>query len=218
MKFGQASLLTLTVFTCWLFAPIVAFNNNFRRRTSQVTASGSAGSDHLRPWVRAKILGEPEAGRSIHPNRRWKVRIGDVAIIPYKIDTSFKPDQKRMIVEAVQQFSDAVKVIKFIERTTELAFIQVIYDPAGGCSSPVGRQATGKSQDLYLGKLCFFDDAGPAVLGRIQHEFMHALGFEHEHVSIVDNTGGLSAGHASPLVHTNRLWLSAHYYFAMFWH
>lgn len=192
MKFVQASLLTV-IMGWWLwFAPTTdAFksNNVNRRRTTiqQVTAAGSAGSDRLRPWARAKMLGESpeEAGRSIYPNKRWKERVGDVVIIPYLIDdTRFSSNQKRMINDAVQRFSDAVKVIKFVERTTQLAYIRVEYNPGGGCSSEVGRLPTGKSQNILLGVGCFVDDSGASVLGRIQHEFMHALGFEHEHVSI----------------------------------
>ena len=199
MKFVQASLLT--VFTgwwwLWWFAPTTtsAFHNNNinnvssrrtpRRQQVTTTAAGSAGSDRLRPWARAKLLGESaEAGRNIYPNKRWKERVGDVVIIPYQIvGTRFSANQKRMINDAVQQFSDAVKVIKFVERTTQLAYIRVEYNPGGGCSSEVGRLPTGKSQNILLGGSCFVDDSGASVLGRIQHEFMHALGFEHEHVS-----------------------------------
>ncbi|CAB9526035.1 metalloproteinase dpy-31 [Seminavis robusta] len=110
---------------------------------------------------------------SIYLGRRWKDRVGDVVQIPYKIDTRyFSNSQKQMIESSIRDLAERSKVIRFVERTSQAAYVHVV-DKSGGCSSYVGKRHTGKEQELNLSSRC-------VRVGTIQHEFLHALGFTHE--------------------------------------
>lgn len=60
--------------------------------------------------------------------------------------------------------------IKFVERTDEVDFIRFVHYP-GRCASNVGR--VGGGQPIYL------DARGCMTRGTIQHEVIHALGYDH---------------------------------------
>ena len=140
---------------------------DFARRLE--TASGSTGSDRLRS--------NGSGGRNIFTNRRWKDRVGDKLIIPYQIETSyFNSAQVAQIERAVNDLSNKAKVFQFVKRTNQASYIRVVYSTSV-CNSIIGKLSTGKVQDLNLAPGCFVD-------GKIQHEFIHALGLHHEHVRV----------------------------------
>lgn len=165
-----ASVFLALIYLVPSFAIItVRAENDFARR---LQAAGSAGPDRLRSDF---VIDAGLGGRNIRPNQRWKDRNGDVVIVPYQIVTSyFTPAQIQQIESAVNELSDLVRSIKLVKRTNQAAYIRVI-QKENGCWSWVGKQSTGKAQELNLGDGCFLD-------GIIQHEFMHALGFNHEQV------------------------------------
>ena len=130
-------------------------------------ASGSAGSDRLRSIF--------SGGRNIVSDFRWKDRVGDKIIVPYEIETRyFNPAQLAQIDRAANDLSNKAKVFQLVKRTTQASYVRVV-NINGSCSSAVGKQPTGKAQDLNLAPGCFVD-------GIIQHEFIHALGLFHEQV------------------------------------
>ncbi|CAK8684129.1 unnamed protein product [Clavelina lepadiformis] len=96
---------------------------------------------------------------------------GDTVTIPYEFDLVSVSDDKQFRVKLAIQEYDRKTCIRFVPRAAEKDYIKILgYD---GCSSSVGRQ--GGAQDLKLGEGC------DARLGTIIHEFMHAIGFWHEH-------------------------------------
>ncbi|GIY36206.1 astacin [Caerostris extrusa] len=92
-------------------------------------------------------------------------------------DMRFGPDQpswKKMVEpvfkKAAAQYAKNT-CIRFVERTTQTAYVFVIND-MGKCYSYLGRQ--GKRQTMSLGDGCLFT-------GTVVHEMGHALSFCHEH-------------------------------------
>ena len=174
MKVSSTFVLAVAFSLAGAAAGMIRSENDFARRLQ--AASGSAGPDRLRSWVFAQLGASNDLdGRNIVPSQRWKDRVGDKAIIPYQIETRyFSQAQIAQIERAANNLSDQAKVFQLVKRTTQSAFIRVV-DITGGCSSSVGKDPSGKSQDLNLASGCFVD-------GIIQHELMHALGFFHEQV------------------------------------
>ncbi len=111
---------------------------------------------------------------NIQTNSRWKDRLNSIVQVPYYIDPNyFTVDQINTIENAILTLSNEAKVVKFIPRTNQAAYINIV-DTTGGCSSFVGKSPTGKSQDLNL------STDGCLIPGIIQHELLHAIGFFHE--------------------------------------
>ena len=107
--------------------------------------------------------------RQADVNRRWAARVNGVVYIPYAISSNFSLIDIATIQNALTDLGNRSKVVKFVRRKKELDYITVVN--GDGCSSFVGRQ--GGKQLLSLGNGCL-------DRGRIQHEFLHALGFNHE--------------------------------------
>jgi len=116
--------------------------------------------------------------RNIHPRfgvasdiaQLWP-RTGDSVNIPTSIRwNEFSNDEKVRISKAVLEYARCT-CIRFIERTNETDYIRVHRERK--CSSKVGK--IGGAQDLSLAPGC------ARTVGTPIHEFMHALGFKHEH-------------------------------------
>ncbi|XP_045124479.1 zinc metalloproteinase nas-8-like [Portunus trituberculatus] len=94
--------------------------------------------------------------------------------VPYTIASSFPPDHKATVLEAMSEYTERTgHCIFFHERTTEPDFILFSFDNNQGCSSSVGRQ--GGMQRITYAESCF------KKYGTVLHEMLHALGFYHEH-------------------------------------
>lgn len=91
-------------------------------------------------------------------------------VLYYVIDKSFVPKARELLKEAMIEFERRT-CITFKKRTTEPDY--VIYTSKKNiCSSNIGR--IGGPQQIFIG-------AGCVVLGTVEHETMHSLGFIHEH-------------------------------------
>ncbi|KAI5711616.1 hypothetical protein M8J76_000574 [Diaphorina citri] len=102
------------------------------------------------------------------PAKLWKD-----GLIYYEIDKNFSVDRKRFIVKALNNIM-TFSCVRFRRRThNQTPYIVYKESPNGkSCSSNVG--FTGKKVSyVNLGKNCF-------VMGTVQHETLHALGFWHE--------------------------------------
>lgn len=89
--------------------------------------------------------------------------------MPYKFNGNFSDDEKREIFNALNEFKSRT-CIQFKSRRNQDDYITIT--SGDGCNSPIGRQ--GGEQKVILGKGCL-------NLPTIEHELMHALGFQHEH-------------------------------------
>merc|ERR1712131_397135 len=100
----------------------------------------------------------------------WKKSAGGYVLIPYTISDEFTPAEKSMIVFAMKNFH-ARTCIRFTPLQAERDYISIVNQ--GGCFSALGKN--GGEQPLSLKR------NGCIHQGVIQHELLHALGFQHEH-------------------------------------
>ncbi|CAB1451672.1 unnamed protein product [Pleuronectes platessa] len=90
--------------------------------------------------------------------------------IPYYLEDSLEMNAKGVILKAFDQYR-LKTCIDFTPWNGEKNYISVY--KGSGCSSFVGNQQEGE-QRLSIGKKC-------DRIGKVVHEFLHALGFQHEH-------------------------------------
>jgi hypothetical protein len=88
-------------------------------------------------------------------------------VVPYVIDRNVDASVVRAGIAMIE---GATTSVDFVARTNERDYVRVV--ASDGCSSNVGR--TGGEQ-----KLRFSPDCG-AGAGNVAHEFLHALGIQHE--------------------------------------
>ncbi|KAI7807192.1 putative meprin A subunit beta-like, partial [Triplophysa rosa] len=90
--------------------------------------------------------------------------------VPYVLSADLSVKYKGIILRAFEQFR-LKTCIDFKPRTTEDSYISVVNFQ--GCSSFIGRRGS-KSQNLSIGDGC-------GTIATVEHQFLHALGFYHEH-------------------------------------
>ncbi|XP_032782895.2 zinc metalloproteinase nas-13 [Daphnia magna] len=95
-------------------------------------------------------------------------------VVYYTIDSKFSAQENISLAEVFALF-ESLTCITFVERTNQLDYVS-IDKTESGCYSSVGR--VGGLQHLALSA------RGLRQLGIPIHEFLHALGFEHEHSRI----------------------------------
>ncbi|KAM9495329.1 low choriolytic enzyme-like [Clarias gariepinus] len=89
--------------------------------------------------------------------------------VPYVISRQYSPSEKCVIKRALNSFAKST-CIRFIRRTNEENYIHIISD--SGCYSYIGRIGGKQVLSLERNGCVYFDT--------IQHELLHALGFNHE--------------------------------------
>ncbi|KAK2842785.1 hypothetical protein Q5P01_012985 [Channa striata] len=100
---------------------------------------------------------------------KWPKSSDGNVYIPYVIANSYTSQQLGVITSAINSFS-ASTCIRFIPRTTETAYVNI--QSYNGCYSYVGRQGNAQTVSLNSNGCIYF--------GTVQHELIHALGFDHE--------------------------------------
>ncbi|XP_043938347.1 high choriolytic enzyme 1-like isoform X2 [Protopterus annectens] len=109
------------------------------------------------------------ADRCASSTCRWpKARDGNV-YIPYRISSSFSQNEVQ-VIECAMKGIQRSTCIRYRQHSKEKSYISI--KPLEGCWSFVGRQHD--EQELSLGAGCVYH-------GVVQHELLHALGFQHEH-------------------------------------
>ncbi|XP_077162385.1 astacin-like metalloendopeptidase [Paroedura picta] len=103
-------------------------------------------------------------------NPRWPKK-GGIVQIPYVISHKYDKPSIKIIQEAFEDFAKFT-CVKFIPYSYQRDFISIV--PLSGCFSSVGR--VGGMQVVSLAPACLKRGKGVAL-----HEFMHVLGFWHEH-------------------------------------
>lgn len=99
----------------------------------------------------------------------WRKGSDGLVKIPYTISHEFPSWEKTKIQNAMNQFHSQT-CIRFVPRRNEYDYIRV--ENKNGCFSSLGR--TGGAQVLSIKR------SGCLYHGIIQHEIIHALGFQHE--------------------------------------
>ena len=118
--------------------------------------------------------------------RKWpKSSSTQKVVIPYFFDSTHSVYEKTTIRNAIKELSSWVDCIDILEvdkdDTSHSNKIQVVKEQ--GCWSYLGM--TRGTQKLSLGRGCSYP-------GIVQHEFIHAIGFGHEHTR-ADRTAGSSS-------------------------
>lgn len=108
---------------------------------------------------------------SVHRNKRWKERSSGRATIPYYISIRYTDVERETIRSALDDLEDQTGCLKFVEHTNQRSYI-FVGSFTSGCWSYVGKMRL-QPQRINLASGCL-------TKGIIQHEFLHALGFEHE--------------------------------------
>jgi len=109
---------------------------------------------------------------------------GDKLVIPYRFASNYPAAGKTTIATALAALSGELGgCIEFLEDTTNkytANWIEVSCDFMAGCASAIGMVGAGQMMNLAtLDNGCGTSNC--LGTGTIQHEFMHALGFAHEH-------------------------------------
>jgi len=147
------------------------------------------------PEQMAIINGEKDPeDRGIAPDwaKHWDFKDDNqpgMVIVPYKLSSSFSYDEKQWIRKALKEIED-VSCIRYYEISYSNPYDHYIdVKPDDGCSSYVGKvsypsckECYNKNQPLRL----YFKKGNPEQscaygIGTVIHEFLHALGFSHEH-------------------------------------
>ncbi|KAK7883812.1 hypothetical protein WMY93_026935 [Mugilogobius chulae] len=101
---------------------------------------------------------------------KWPKHKNGRVYVPYVLAKHYSAAQKSVIFRAFKSFSDAT-CVSFVPRYRQRDYLYI--HSSNGCWSFIGR--TGGQQKLSL------KSSGCIYFGTIQHELLHALGFNHEH-------------------------------------
>lgn len=101
--------------------------------------------------------------------RKWPKGADGKVYVPYVFGTSFTENEKDVLARGFAEYAKNT-CIRMRKRSNENDYVRIIKD--SGCYSYVGR--IGGAQDLSLDNGCLYD------IGTSMHEFMHAIGYQHE--------------------------------------
>ncbi|KAM4744339.1 high choriolytic enzyme 1-like [Anableps anableps] len=102
---------------------------------------------------------------------KWP-KSGRYVKVPYEISSAYSQKQREYIVDGLKSFHTST-CIRFVPRTSsDRDYIH--FFSGQGCWSYVGRQTGGQYISLQK-RDCVYNEA-------VQHEVLHALGFDHEQV------------------------------------
>nr|XP_029733637.1 zinc metalloproteinase nas-7-like [Aedes albopictus] len=127
----------------------------------------SINPEEMGPYVEGDLY-QPELAKNAV---KFKSKKWPKGVVPYKISGSFSNSEAQRLQLAFKLYR-LKTCIRFVPRTSQKDFIS-IERSSSGCWSTVGR--TGGRQVVNLQSSCF------RQIGTVLHEFMHALGFLHEH-------------------------------------
>jgi len=108
--------------------------------------------------------------REVVGKRKWPKSSDGIVRIPYKVPHGLSKERRADIAYTVKQF-ERMTCIKFVPWTNQRKHYVYINADADGCSSPLGMQSS--YNNVNFGPDCSW--------GNLCHEFMHSLGFFHEH-------------------------------------
>ncbi|XP_016390692.1 meprin A subunit beta-like [Sinocyclocheilus rhinocerous] len=107
---------------------------------------------------------EPRQGSAIGDQSLWDIPV------PYELSVNLSMNDRGVVLRAFEQFR-LKSCVDFKPRAAEEFYISV--ESHKGCWSYIGRSSPG-GQTLSIGKDC-------GRKGIVEHQFLHALGLNHEH-------------------------------------
>ncbi|XP_062861010.1 high choriolytic enzyme 1-like [Trichomycterus rosablanca] len=99
----------------------------------------------------------------------WPKSSDGKVYVPYVISSQYSTSERQVIQRGLDSFS-SITCIRFKQRSSERDYISI--ESLSGCYSSVGRR--GNAQTLSLAR------SGCIYHKTVQHELLHALGFNHE--------------------------------------
>ncbi|XP_034155485.2 low choriolytic enzyme [Pangasianodon hypophthalmus] len=125
------------------------------------------------PKVIGDIAVDDDNGRNADPctstGCKWPQSSDGLVYVPYIIANHFTSSELQVIQRGLDSFA-SVSCIRFIPRYNERDYLSI--ESRSGCYSYVGRLGYGQTVSL--------DRSGCIYHNTIQHELLHALGFNHE--------------------------------------
>ncbi|KAI6180935.1 Metalloendopeptidase [Aphelenchoides besseyi] len=137
---------------------------NSRFRTDEIVYGDILLTAEQKQDIQKNGWGVHRAIAKKHGRNRWPSNI-----VPYELSNRFSSSEKAIIKNALSNLQSQT-CFKFPKRNGHKDYVYV--DKKDGCYSVVGRQ--GGRQLMSLGNGCI-------IQGTVQHEFLHALGIQHEH-------------------------------------
>ncbi|XP_061629845.1 high choriolytic enzyme 1-like [Phyllopteryx taeniolatus] len=113
--------------------------------------------------------GERNADQCTSRGCMWAKSADGKVYVPYTISTGYSSRERSIIERGLNSFQ-SVSCIRFVNRNSQRDYISI--QSNNGCYSYVGRR--GNTQPLSL------DRKGCLYHSTVQHELLHALGFNHE--------------------------------------
>jgi len=163
----------ITAFATFLlvlcFQGAFTFNSGQVKKGSWITRAGLFEGDILLSAEQERQLNSAERQGLLNPAQLWTKGTDGVARIPYTFKSGAHDSDEKAVIRKAMDTYEGVACFKFVERTTEKDYIEIIKDE--GCYSQVGR--FGGKQPVSLGDGCVYEYI-------IVHELMHAMGFFHE--------------------------------------
>ncbi|XP_041931060.1 hatching enzyme 1.2-like [Alosa sapidissima] len=136
--------------------------------TTQILATNNASSEFL---IEGDLV-VPKTRNAMtcwNNNCLWKKSANGKVEVPYIVSPDFTSYDVMTIQNALATFSSKT-CVQFVPRSTQGDYLSI--ENRDGCYSDLGR--TGGKQVVSLYR------SGCVYSGIIQHEFLHALGFQHE--------------------------------------
>uniref|UniRef100_A0A3Q0SY16 Metalloendopeptidase n=1 Tax=Amphilophus citrinellus TaxID=61819 RepID=A0A3Q0SY16_AMPCI len=125
------------------------------------------------PYIIDDIAYDNENERNADPctsyGCMWGKSSDGKVYVPYVIASHYSSRERSIIERGLLSFSD-VSCIRFVQRTNQRDYLSI--QSVNGCYSYVGRR--GNAQTVSL------DRQGCLYHNTVQHELLHALGFNHE--------------------------------------
>ncbi|XP_061678638.1 high choriolytic enzyme 1-like [Syngnathoides biaculeatus] len=113
--------------------------------------------------------GERNADQCTSRGCMWPKSTDGKVYVPYTISTSYSSRERSIIERGLNSFQ-SVSCIRFVPRNRQRDYVSI--QSNNGCYSYVGRRGNGQPLSL--------DRKGCLYHSTVQHELLHALGFNHE--------------------------------------
>ncbi|XP_005747702.1 high choriolytic enzyme 1-like [Pundamilia nyererei] len=161
---GLVALLAISV---WAESEVLSTSERIERANRDIVRSPDE------PYIVDDIAYGSEAERNADPctasGCMWPKSADGHVYVPYTLSSVYTSREVAVIERALQSF-DSFSCIRLIRRTNERDYLNI--QSLNGCYSYIGR--------LYYAQELSLQQSGCVYYDTVQHEVLHALGFNHE--------------------------------------